>query len=261
MSNKIITSDHLDITSNKVKDWTLNLISETTDTITGAIEEIYEKIDNVDDSKIFKARGRLINYSNNLDDTTLPPGMYWVAAVDGIQNMPPGKAAGHINIYVSDIADNKRIDQQVFDVSGGYIWHRVYHYGANGTWSSWSTDVESDSGWNPLPLEAGISPSNNMGTRPIPSYRKVGNHVYIEGGVAIEGYSGSTVKIATLPAGFRPLSNTYVLNACSGANIARVYVQPNGNMAVEWIKKISDGSDRTGDMSWLQINLDFFVTT
>lgn len=119
-------------------------------------------------------------------------------------------------------------------------------------------DINFVSGWWTLKLASGVT-SGTYGTRPTPSYRKIGSRVFIEGGVGVTIPSSGSVLLATLPAGFRPLKNVYTLQACSGTRVARVYLDTNGNLYCEWIYNLTDGSRFSGEISWMQIDMSFFV--
>lgn len=116
--------------------------------------------------------------------------------------------------------------------------------------------------WTPLSLASGILPGS-YGTRPTPSYRRIGTHVYLEGGVSAtvsENSSGSDpVLLATLPAECRPLRNIYTIQSCSGGRVARVFLSSGGNLYCEWVYNLGDGSRFVGEIPWLQIDMNFFI--
>ena len=80
------------------------------------------------------------------------------------------------------------------------------------------------------------------------SYRKTGEQIHIVGGVAVANYTGSTV-VASLPAAYRPETTHYWLSPLTGFRIARCIIGSGGDLVIEWIKNISDGSDYTGNVS------------
>ena len=122
------------------------------------------------------------------------------------------------------------------------------------------TNIQNDSsvGWHAIPLESGVTPGQ-YGTRPIPSYRRIGNEIIIEGGVACTLPSSGTVTIGYLPEGYRPLANVYTLQACSNARVARVYISTSGMMGIEWVVNLYDGTRYSGEIPWVQIDMRFFV--
>ena len=122
------------------------------------------------------------------------------------------------------------------------------------------TNIQNDSsvGWHAIPLESGVTPGD-YGTRPIPSYRRIGNEIIIEGGVACTLPSSGTVTIGYLPEGYRPLANVYTLQACSNTRVARVYINTSGMMGIEWVVNLYDGTRYSGEIHWVQIDMRFFV--
>ena len=122
------------------------------------------------------------------------------------------------------------------------------------------TNIQNDSsvGWHAIPLESGVTPGT-YGTRPTPSYRRIGNEVIIEGGVACTLPSSGTVTIGYLPEGYRPLANVYTLQACSNSRVARVYINTSGMMGIEWVVNLYDGTRYSGEIPWVQIDMRFFV--
>ena len=122
------------------------------------------------------------------------------------------------------------------------------------------SNLESDNsvGWHAIPLESGVTPGE-YGTRPTPSYRRIGNEVIIEGGVACTLPSSGTVTIGYLPEGYRPLANVYTLQACSNTRVARVYINTSGMMGIEWVVNLYDGTRYSGEIPWVQIDMRFFV--
>ena len=94
-------------------------------------------------------------------------------------------------------------------------------------------------------------------------YKAIGNHVYIRGAVSFPSgvaWSGSSVKVATLPASIRPAYNHYELKACSGARIARLFAHPNGSLSIEWIRLMSDGTNDTAVTgAWISMNMDYWI--
>ena len=124
-------------------------------------------------------------------------------------------------------------------------------------------DAQFDSGltfppWQAITLAPGVTPGK-YGTRSTPSYRKIGNHVFVEGGVTFTISGTSSVLLGTLPVGYRPMNNKYVLVACSGYRVARLYVAANGNIYCEWIFQLDSNSRYTGEMAWMQIDIEYFI--
>lgn len=116
--------------------------------------------------------------------------------------------------------------------------------------------VTSDTGWQTLTLEDGVSVHDGS-FAVVPQYRKINNHVYIKGHIYTP-VPTSGVLIATLPEGFRPASGThYDIAECAGNRIGRLYVNWEGIMKCEWIYTIG-GSAYTSAL-WIQIDIDYLV--
>ena len=111
--------------------------------------------------------------------------------------------------------------------------------------------------WTALDLESGVTAAT-LGTRPVPSCRKIGAHVFIEGGVSLKITSAGNDVIAVLPEEYRPAQNVYGWAQCANTRLARIVVNTAGNLVCEWVYNIG-GSRYTGDLSWLQINISYFV--
>lgn len=118
-------------------------------------------------------------------------------------------------------------------------------------------DAVNDTGWQTLPLAAGITGTNGAGGRPTPSYRKIGNKVIIEGAVSAALQGASPVSIGTLPSGFRPHNALYKLVPVGGARIARVAVTAAGLVNISWAYNVT-GSAYSGS-AWAQLNMEFYV--
>lgn len=114
-----------------------------------------------------------------------------------------------------------------------------------------------DTGWKNLTLKDGVAVSTVTLLNQTPQYRKVGNHVFIRGHVSATWDGANNIPIATVP--YKPLKHTYKLVPLNGTNIARIFVHSDGVMAIEWIKKIADGTNETTAKTWIQIDIDFWV--
>lgn len=112
--------------------------------------------------------------------------------------------------------------------------------------------------WTKLTLKSGIGVGSYGGSRNTPSYRTAGSQVIIEGSVSISNFTEATL-IATLPADLKPVRHHYAIVAVSGSNVARMIVKSDGGIWVEWIKKLSDGSNVTGSISWVQISTSYYI--
>ena len=120
------------------------------------------------------------------------------------------------------------------------------------------------SGWKlaePIPLSAtklDLNDGVNVNNKEL-SYYKVGSVVHLSGNIAITNFTGDLVEVATLPEDCRPLKNTYWFAPLTGINIARCLVNTAGVIKIEWIKQLSDGSNYTGAVSWLNIETSFLI--
>lgn len=111
----------------------------------------------------------------------------------------------------------------------------------------------ADTGWKTATLADGVTEVNAC------RYRKIGTHVFVRGRVAFTKTTSSDT-LFTLPAGFRPPSATqYAINSVTGARAARNYINVSGVVKSEWIRALSDGTTVTGSISWLDIDMDFWV--
>jgi len=125
-------------------------------------------------------------------------------------------------------------------------------------WTDWNSVLTSND-WIQCVLKSGITTaSNNYGGKAKLSYRKTGEQIHIVGGVAVANYTGSTV-VASLPAAYRPETTHYWLSPLTGFRIARCIIGSGGDLVIEWIKNISDGSDYTGNVSWIDMSGTFFA--
>ena len=156
--------------------------------------------------------------------------------------------------------DTLQIEQ---DTSGtsyeSYIEPEIYVLNSNGIYEKLVKKV-SDTGWLNVALSSGVNPaSNGLGGAVGLQYRKIDNHVYVRGSVTFNNTGEGTITLAILPAEFRPKLNHYRFNCLTERNIARVFISNYGGVNVEWIRSLSDGSNITGEISWLGVDMDFFT--
>lgn len=106
--------------------------------------------------------------------------------------------------------------------------------------------AEIDSKFQNLSLVNGITGGSiTKGVR----YKKTGGIVSVIGDIS--GVKGEQTIIATLPVGYRPAYQTYVLGACSGQRFCRWVILPAGNIILE---SVSDGKY---DLPWYELNFSF----
>ena len=153
------------------------------------------------------------------------------------------------------------------------IWLRYGTAGKNDHETYMRLVGEGDSDWAALVVDKGdwVTVTNFVGaditadtmtaTPFYPEYKRVGKTVYIRGRIGTAStYPGDGTQIIfTIPAGFRPKETVYTLQAMSGANIARVYVNSKGSVALEWMYRISNGERMSGKITWIDLNLTYAV--
>lgn len=114
----------------------------------------------------------------------------------------------------------------------------------------------SDTGWQSL--------TTSKGTWTLLKYRKIGNIVNVVGHASAytwSGSSGDTIVTAAngLPAGCRPVSNIYFNANVSGTRLARGYIGTGGNIGIDWVANISNGSNYTSS-TWLNFNITYITS-
>ena len=92
-------------------------------------------------------------------------------------------------------------------------------------------------------------------------YRKKGGVVYINGTFGLKNKVANTNKtLFTLPDGYRMDSGFYYfVNTSSGYAMSRYILNSNGQVLLEWIRKLTDGSEMTGNIVWASIDTSFPV--
>ena len=109
--------------------------------------------------------------------------------------------------------------------------------------------------WQNITLASGITSPGTWGGGRL-RVGKIGTHVYVNGSVN----AASGALLGTIPAGYRPVSyNFYSMRPCGGARIARIYVNPNGQLYLEWVRNLSDGKEYTTAV-WVDCNFDYFMS-
>lgn len=113
-------------------------------------------------------------------------------------------------------------------------------------------EMTEDSGWKTLPLKSGITPNSDS---VIPQYRKIGEAVYIRGG--IKGIAGEDVTVATLPVGYRPTRVYHFLQNKSASGgvpmIARWKIETNGDITMSF------SYDQPEATQWYALDTNFLV--
>lgn len=121
----------------------------------------------------------------------------------------------------------------------------------------------ADSGWQTLTIsstQGGFS-APTSGNK-IPSYRKIGNHVYIQGFVMVNmGEAGPpdvNSPFAQLPSEFVPSHFFYLHAPGQGAREAGVLVDQAGCLSMAYFKDCT-GANVTSGEYWFQIDCDFLT--
>lgn len=116
--------------------------------------------------------------------------------------------------------------------------------------------IPNDTGWITLPLASGVTASESG--RGLPQYRKIGNHVYVRGTIDVTTLEDSSVLVATLPSGYRPSRVDFNLQTCYGPRIAQIFVNAYGELKVDKVYNLTDGSIYAGNL-WVQVVIDYYV--
>lgn len=136
---------------------------------------------------------------------------------------------------------------ELSDTNGGILGRIDVH--KDGTIKNFKTGnylAEKDSKFQNLSLVNGITGGSIIkGVR----YKKTGGIVSVIGDIS--GVKGEQTIIATLPVGYRPAYQTYVLGTCSGQRFCRWVILPAGNIILEWV------SDGKYDLPWYELNFSF----
>lgn len=114
---------------------------------------------------------------------------------------------------------------------------------------------QNDSGWKAISLAEGVA-AKNTGGYDMPMCRKVDDHVIIQGGVSVT--SGlSAVSVGFLPSGYGPATTVHKMVPCGGQRIARIHVTPQGEIVLEWMMNMADGTLAEVNQ-WLTLNIDYY---
>lgn len=113
-------------------------------------------------------------------------------------------------------------------------------------------DMTADTGWKTLPLASGITPNSDS---VIPQYRKIGEAVYIRGGV--KGIVNDSTHVATLPEGCRPERVYHFLQNKSASGgvpmVARWKIESNGRIIMLF------SYDQVESTHWFALDTTFLI--
>ena len=88
-----------------------------------------------------------------------------------------------------------------------------------------------------------------------------GNHIYVAFNCAFT-YAGSAIQVNAdpIPLAYRPERNVYAMCATGGRAIARVIVNKEGNIIVDWIQIMSSAEQTTSStVKWIDGYIDFWT--
>lgn len=185
-------------------------------------------------------------------DTYTQGGVFWFAENELYSNTPGGSGWLVVTPYDENICKQVWMQKTSAD---NQIWIRTL---IDGVWSTWKCiKAQEDTGWVALTLESGVT-AYNCGGISTPSYRRIGNHVYIEGGITVTPGTNK-VNIATLPTGCRPKNTIHFFTPCQGLRIARFNITSTGLIGVEWALNIEDSTYCESSI-WMTLKADFIIT-
>lgn len=183
------------------------------------------------------------------------PEMYLVKSATSTWDLYIKKSDGYDSICVSQY-HNSAYNDTGMDIT----WTDVHAKSLPSGFKSATLHIPNDSAW--ITINSFLNSFSQASTSWTSTcgYRKIGNHVYLKGCVKTpSSWANSASYMFQLPAGYRPNTRKYVLNPTTLARIARIYVDTNGYVSLEWTKNLSDGSNVSGELSWVQIDMDFLI--
>jgi Collagen triple helix repeat (20 copies) len=185
----------------------------------------------------------------------------WYQGVPGTPNAPDG------SWYVGEVVSHR----QAIGGGSGYVTQRVWRFTDNSgvefrrnciadVWSGWwRSDVgyvaggASDTGWQGW-WSYGWEMSGMGSPWGPPQYRKLGNMVFLRGGIQQAGAIAEGTWLGDLPPGYRPVGINQFFTCQTSNGPARIDVQTDGKL-VAW----AGGSGRPS--GWWSVNeIHFFVT-
>ncbi len=189
-------------------------LTNLTDSLSGGLEALDRVVGGIGQTALRKY-SRDIN-DQNLDDLK---GEIIFGYGNNCLNRPNGANGYLINIPHCKSPETHNTQIWVTRPKAGLFIRNM----EGGAWTVW-TPIYSDSGWNNLPLESGVSQQNAQ-VYPC-RYRKLGNVVYVEG--AVRGFTEIQKVVATLPEGYRPSKSFYVQTATNAGQIDTFMFRANG---------------------------------
>lgn len=189
---------------------------------------------------------------------------------ENIANCPYPKA-GRL-IVSSGTGDGKQsgswayILQEYISFDGKYKYYRLMYTGATADeWIYNKWECRSDKWWVNLGLSSAVEVSNsNFGrfTNGTCCYRVVNeNHVYVAFNCTFT-YSGEsiTVNASQIPSPYKPARNVYALCPVTNRGIARILVNPSGEIRVDWVQNIASAeATESYTVNWIDGYIDYWV--
>lgn len=222
-------------------------IYERVDALEQTVENIVTQLTTLSDKT-------LMNNSTNIHDADLNAqiGKVIIAYGNNCTNKPTGFNGYLINIphCVSPTTYNKQI---WIERPANNVWVRTMENGIFGNWQP----LLRDTGWIDVTTFL-TSRIVDHDTSQNVQYRRINNHVYVRGTIEITNYLANT-QVFTLPEGYRPGFSAWRINGATGSNVARVLVNKDGVLKVEYARNLTDGAVFTGDLTWVDISIDYFI--
>lgn len=98
------------------------------------------------------------------------------------------------------------------------------------------------------------------GMRGTPRVRKFGPLVFMEGSVSFNVTGEVDQAFAQIPTDYAPENTKTWMATCTGDRLVRLGVTNKGEVKVSWVRNLSDGSEYTGTITWLEISGWWFTT-
>lgn len=112
----------------------------------------------------------------------------------------------------------------------------------------------TDTGWQDLTIGTSVSTNDQK-----PQYRVIGKVVYVRANITTGVPSGSRTIATGIPSQYRPAVNRVFWGISGGGNrINRSYIDTNGNLVIQWVLNISDGSTATGS-TWHDLYTSYVI--
>lgn len=200
-------------------------------------------------------------------------GVYNITAniyAENIANCPCPKAG--ILIVSSGTGDGKQdgswvyILQEYITFDGKYKYYRLVYTGSSANeWIYNKWECRSDAFWASLGLSSAVSQSNSTFGRYQNGnvwYRVVNeNHVYIAFNCKFD-FKGDTIQVnsSPIPSPYKPTRNVYAMCPVNNRGIARILVNPDGNIIIDYVQSMAVGEvTSTYTVSWIDGYIDYWV--